>query len=365
MKLEISLFRFDYKSDYLPYYTKNFIKVKNQKTLLDILNNINDEHPFEFRSVENFPLVVNGVYTYASTTIEELTNSFGTDLVIEPISIRRAHTDLMINDADFQERLKVLSEFITEDDKKVYNSYKIYFYASNTINYEYDYIGDAVLLLASDLIQRDPSLEAEILEALKEYDTSVEYHTSLANRVYNIPTDIEEKIQSIKDKLNLTKPVKEQNLFLDKKNSVDFGSFDENYTIKHNFEDFNLVYFKGIEEDSQTAELLNKLSAKIINTPSVNTDLALESFHLNPEFTMKLASTVMLDAFDNGADLLIVDCEDLFYLFDSNRKAMEKISGREILTPVLHKNELQKLASGDHESLKAQLKKHIVDPEII
>ena len=39
MKLEISLFRFDYKSDYLPYYTKNYIKINNEKNLVDIRNN--------------------------------------------------------------------------------------------------------------------------------------------------------------------------------------------------------------------------------------------------------------------------------------------------------------------------------------
>ena len=66
MKLEISLFRFDYKSDYLPYYTKNFVKVKNEKTLLDILNNINLEHPFGFENSVDFYLCINGIYTKAS-----------------------------------------------------------------------------------------------------------------------------------------------------------------------------------------------------------------------------------------------------------------------------------------------------------
>ncbi|XOB61410.1 DUF5644 domain-containing protein [Campylobacterota bacterium DY0563] len=365
MKLEISLFRFDYKSDYLPYYTKNYIKMKNEKSLLDILNNINIEHPFEFRSAPHFPLVINGIYTYASISIDELVNTFGTDLVIEPISIRRAHTDLMINDADFHERLKVLSEFITDEDKKNYENYKIYFYASNTINYEYDYIGDSILLLAYDLIEKNPNLESDILEAINDYDTSIEYNTSLKNRVYMLDSKVIEKIDTIKEKLKITKPIKEQNLFLDKKNKIDFGTFSENYTIKHNFEDFNLAYYKGLKEDTQVSSLLKKLSAKIINTPSMNTDLALETFHINSDFSMKLASTVMLEAFDNNADLLIVDNDEIFYLLDSNRKAMEKVSGRAILTPVIHKNELQKLVSGEHESLKEQLKKHIVDPEII
>jgi len=366
MKLEISLFRFNYKSDYLPYYTKNFVKVKEEKTLLDVLNTINKEKPFAYKNVLDFPLVVNGVYTYASITIEEIKEKFGCDLTIEPISIRRSHTDLLINDADFQERLKVLSEFIDNEDKKTYEKYKLYFYASNTINFEYDYIGDSILLLANDLIEKNPSNEDEILKAIKDYDISIEYHTSLEKRVFNLDLDVEEKIQKLKNKLKLSKSLNKQNLFLDKKYHIDFGTFEDKYEIKYNFEDFNLAYYSGLKEDTQTIQLLEKLSAKIVKLPSMQWDLALDTFHINSEFTMKLASTVMLDAFDNSVDLLVVDSDELFYLFDSNRKSMEKVSGREIITPVIHKNELQKLAMGKHDdNLKNCLKKHIVDPEII
>ena len=41
MKLEISLFKFDKNSDYLPYYTKHFLKIENELNMLDILNTIN------------------------------------------------------------------------------------------------------------------------------------------------------------------------------------------------------------------------------------------------------------------------------------------------------------------------------------
>ena len=40
MKLEISLFKFDKNSDYLPYYTKHYLKIKDEKNILDILNTI-------------------------------------------------------------------------------------------------------------------------------------------------------------------------------------------------------------------------------------------------------------------------------------------------------------------------------------
>ena len=62
MKLEISLFKFDKNSDYLPFYTKHFLKITNEITLLDILNTINNENPFGYENDENFNLVVNSIY---------------------------------------------------------------------------------------------------------------------------------------------------------------------------------------------------------------------------------------------------------------------------------------------------------------
>jgi hypothetical protein len=365
MKLEVSLFRFDYKSDYLPYYTKNFIKIKNEKNLLDILNHINIEHPFGYEKSLDFCVCINGIYVNLSITIDEIVKNFGSDIIIEPISIRRAHTDLLINDADFQNRLAILSEFIEPSHKKIYESYKIYFYASNTINYEYDYIGDSILLLASNLIEEDASKQKDILKAISDYECSIEYHTSLEKRVYNFDLSIEDKIKNLKSQLNLSKELENQEYSIDKKSTILFEEFNESSQIKYDFNDFNIAYFKGLKEDTQTSSLLSKLNANLINTESMSSDLALDTFHINKDFTMRLASTVMLDAFDNSADLLVVDDEKVFNLFDTNRKSLEKVSGREIIIPVIHKSELAKLALGLHQEVKSSLKKHCVDPEII
>lgn len=365
MKLELSLFRFDYKSDYLPYYTKNYIKIKNQRTLLDILNEINMEHPFGYERNEEFAVSINGVYTKLSVSVNEIVENFGNDIVIEPLSIRRSHTDLLINDADFKQRLSVLADFIDNEDIKRYEDYKIYFYASNTINFEYDYIGDSILLLASDLIEKDPSNEKEILDAILDYECGAEYYTSLENRVYNFDKNISEKIDSIRKKLNLLKSIDEQNFNLEKASKIEFGSFENVDTIKHNFEDFNIAYYTGLNSDLQVEELLSRLDAKIIKTDSMKFDLALDSFHINSDFTLKIASTIMLDAFDNAADFILVNDEKIFTLFDSNRNKMSQISGREVILPVIHVNELAKLVLGKHDDVKPLLQKHRVDPEII
>lgn len=365
MKLEVSLFRFDHKSDYLPYYTKNYIKVKNQKNLLDLLNTINVEHPFGYENSLDFCVSVNGIYLSVDISVDELVKNFGKDLTIEPLSIRRSYTDLLINEDDFNQRLELLSPFISEGDKAIYQSYKIYFYASNTINYEYDYIGDALLLLASDLIKKDNSKEQEILEVIKDYECSVQFHTNLTNRIYNFDSAAEEKIALIKTKLNISKEIKEQEFVIDKKATMNFGNFDEDKEIKYDFNEFNIAYYKGLKEDTQMKNLLSRLKAKVIDTQNMSSDLALDTFHLNSNFTIKLASEIMLDAFDKSADLLVVDNDNIFNLFDANRKSLEKVSGRSVIIPVIHKNELAKLAFGMHEEVKESLSKHSINPEII
>ena len=364
MKLEISLFKFDKNSDYLPFYTKHFLKIKSEKTVLDILNTINDENPFGYENDENFDLVVNGLYTKASTQINELVEKFGKDLTIEPISIRRAGNDLIINDDDFNKKLSILNDFINQEDKKSYANLKQYYYASNTLDYKSDYVGDSVLILAYDLIQADKTTQNAILEVLKEQEIGASYHTSLENRIYNFDVSIEEKIVSIQKKLGLIEEKEEINYRVNNTLIIDFKNFDDVNEIKHDFKDFNIAYYPS-KSCEKIDSLLNQLNANFLKLDTLKLDLAKKTFNKNQEITYCVATTILLDAFDNNADFLLVDNDEDFYIFDYNRKALEKCSGREVILPVIHVNELQKLASGEHKLANETLTKHQINPEII
>ena len=364
MKLEISLFKFDKNSDYLPYYTKHYLKIKDEKNILDILNTINKTAKLGFEKNSDFDLVINGVFVKASITLEEVVANFGKEITIEPISIRRAYNDLLIDDNDFREKITILKDLAQEEDKLEYLKLKPYFYASNTLNYKNDYIGDAILILAYDLIKKNPAIANYILLALDDYEIGAQYHTSLEKRIYNFDMTIEEKIQTIQNNLNLFEPLEKQNFRLNKTLIIDFGTFEENYEIKHNFKDFNIAYYPS-KESIQTLTLLNKLDANILKLDSMKLDLAKNTFNKNPQITYLVTSTILLDAFDNNADFLLVDTFEDFYIFDYNRKQLEKLSGREIILPIIHKNELQKLATGKHSEAKKTLDKHQINPEII
>ncbi len=372
MKFEISLFKFDHASDYLPYYTKHYVKIKEEQTLLDVFKTINSDEPFNFVDCDKSIVAINGTYTHLDISVDEIKKSFGKDIIIDPASIRRAKNDFMLNEDDFNEKFDILSQFasldildsyIDEEIKAKYESYKIYFYASNTLNYEKDYIGDAILLLASDLIEKYPQQEQKILATIKAQECGLEFHTSLEKRIVNFDQNIENKIKLLKEKLNLCSA--EQNFRVNNTLLLNFGETDTNNEVKHDFKDFNLAYYEGLNPCETTKSVLNSLNANVLNLPTSNFDLATDTFHINPDLTYKLVSTVMLDAFDQNADLLIVDSEELFYLFDYNRKELSRVAGREVKIPILHKNELIKLVNGSHISVQDTLNKHNVNPELI
>lgn len=365
MKLEISLFKFDKNSDYLPYYTKHFIKTKEEKTLLDILRNINKEQKLGFIDCENFDLVVNGVYVKAGIELKRLKEEFGTDIKIEPISIRRACDDLLINDDDFKERLQLLNDFVSENDKTIYEQLKPYFYASNTLNLDKSYIGDSLLILTSMIMERlNDEDKNTILKIINEYEISASYYNSSKNVILDFDTSYEERIIKLQKALELYEEIEKQNFRLNKTLVLDFGEFENEYEVKHDFNDFAIAYYSSNSQEKYT-KLINSLKSKKIKLESQKLDLSKNTFNKNSKITLFCAYTILLEAFDAGADLLIVDCDEDFYIFDYNRKELEKMCGREVAIPVLHINELQKLANGKHDEVKQTLEKHQVNPEII
>ncbi len=366
MKLEISLFRFDKDSDYLPYYTKHFLDVDKNTTMLDLLNTLNNKEEFKYIKDENFDIVVNNLYAKASNTIGEFLKENETDLRIEPISIARASYDLIIDEKDFKDKISLLDEFLDDNLKEEYEELKPYYYASDSLKFNRDYIGDAVLILASKLMDNsNDDIKNKILKTLSSLEIGASYYSSSKRKFLNFNDDYEKRIKLIQNALNCYKEVENQNFRVKNTLIIDFKDFDNDIEIKHDFKDFNYVYYSSNEKNNLYIDFLNRLNGKLLKIEADNVDLAKNSFHVNPKLTYYLASKIILDAFDNSADFLVVDNQEDFYIFDYNRKLLEKQCGREIALPVLHINEVQKLASGQHEEVKKTLDKHVVNPEII
>lgn len=362
MKLNIELFRFDKDSDYLPYYTKHFMQVKSEKTLQELLLTINKDQPFQFEQ-NDFIICINGVFTTTSITIEELVKNFGKELRLEPQSIRRAANDFLCDEKDFNSKMSILESYMDEEDKKTYNSYKLYFYASNTLTYEKAYIGDAILLLATDLIKKNPEDKKSILRAIEKSSKGANLHTSLEKRVYNFDKSIENRIKELQSSLLLFKEKGIQSYKSKVSKTINFKELTSNPAIKYDFKDFKLAYYNKSCE--KTISLVKNLKAKDLFDNTILIDLALETFHNNEDLTYKIAADILIDAFDKSADFLLVDSKELFDLFDSNRKIFEKLSGRDVILPVIHSSELEQLSCGMHNEVRNNLQLHQINPDIV
>lgn len=354
MKLEISLFRFDKDSDYLPYYTKHFLYPKDEKNLLDILRAIYKNEKFSFFDSPNSLFLVNNFYTKASVSFDNLIKNFGNSLTIEPISIKRAKKDFLINEDDFFSKFKILEEFCNKEDKEFYLNQKIYYYASNSLNFFDKYIGDALLLLANRLIEQNIDNKQKILNILKEQNYGLGFHTSLENRVLNFDFLIEESIVNLQKELGFFKNFATKTL--------DFEAYKEDLDVKYDFKNFNIACFNMNLEFNN---FLEKLNANFLSLENMNLDLAKNSFFINPKLTYFVASQVLLTSFDGGADFLLVFNSEDFFIFNNCIKDIEKLINREIPLPIIHINELKMLSFGDFENAKKSFKKHKINPKII
>ncbi|WP_198305470.1 DUF5644 domain-containing protein [Arcobacter vandammei] len=354
MELEISLFRFDKDSDYLPYYTKHFLELKDEKNLLDILRAIYRVKKFSFFDSQSTIFVVNNIFMEASTSLEKIINRFGKDLRIEPISIKRVFKDFLINEDDFHSKFKILEKFCNFEDKEFYLKQKIFYYASNSLNFKDNYIGDALLLLASNLITKNPNLKDEILKVLKEQKYGASFHTNLENRIFNFDLNIEKNIKELQKKLGVIK----ENSF----KTINFEDIKIDLNIKHNFNNFNIACFN---KDSKFNNFLEKLEANFLNLENLDLNLQLDTFAENPKLTYFVASQILLSAFDGGADFLLVFNSEDFFIFNNKLKEIEKISNREIPLPIIHINELIYLSSDNFEEAKKSFKNHKINPKII
>jgi succinate dehydrogenase/fumarate reductase-like Fe-S protein len=368
MKLEISLYQFNAKSDYLPYYTKHYVTLNEQKSLLDILNTIALEHDFGYENDASFGVVLNGVYTPVNLDIQTMIQMFGKTLKIEPLSIRLSYKDLLIDNSEFYQKLELLpKELVDSKLKEQYNSYQLHYFSSNSINHHKKYIGDALILVCASLLQSELSTTniKAIHDVLLDNSCGIMYHTSLKNRLLQFDDNIEKTILELQKNLGVFKPMEEQNFRVKHTKIIDFGKPCGSSIVKHSFKGFNIAYYHGSKSNKKTQSLLQSLEANILNLATLSNDLALQTFHINPDFTYKLVSEVMLDAFDNAADFIVVDDEALFYLFDYNRKELERVCGREVILPVIHTLELSKLVCGLHDEVKKILEQHCINPELV
>ena len=201
-KLELSIFRFDASTDFLPYYKKHTLHFDTTKSIHELLAAIKEEElRFDYPKDEFSAIKINHKALYTATLIQEVIEHFGTTLILEPLSTKRAIKDLIINRQDFDERFELIAPFVQEEDKKLFESYIIYHYASSVHAFLEGFLAEALFVFAYDMIQKYPQSKREILSLIADEQKGIFFHTKMCNKLYprHLAHDGERKIAILKN----------------------------------------------------------------------------------------------------------------------------------------------------------------------
>lgn len=348
-KLFVELFRFNHKTDYLPYYRKYNLSYNQDTKIIDLLEEINSIETFNFEGIEIYGLKVNNLFVNSDDSVARLVEKSCNSFIIEPASTYRAVNDLKINNNDFLDKLDILNNYLTQEQKNNYiNTLQNIYYSSNTLTVNKNYIGDHVLIAAFDIIEQNPKLKNEILQLISNEDNGIWYHTSLINRVNTLDTDLENKIKQLLQEVT------------ELEDSQKFEAVVDTQNVSQGFNDFNIaLYAKSNYNDAK--EVIKTSQAKYIDIASKNIDLALHSLNKNNTFSYKLAGQVLLDAKDNNADFIVVNDKNAFELFDAHQPKIEKAVGREINMPIVTLEQMAKLINGERDAKTLGFDNHKVN----
>ena len=199
-KLELSVFRFDATTDFLPYYKKHTIKVDLAKSVNDLFALIHAEDlSFGYPNDAYAAIKINGKALFTNVSLDEIVEHFGKSLTLEPLSTKRVTKDMIINQEDFNESFNTLSSFVTPNDRASFQKYIIYHYASSVHTFVDGFLGDALFAFAHDMIAKYPDFRRDILKIVADAHKGIFLHVKLCNKIYPCAKEVEQKISEVKN----------------------------------------------------------------------------------------------------------------------------------------------------------------------
>ena len=336
INLQVRAFFFNATTDYLPYY-KNFdIAINKGASLLDVLNRVKSKNPdFSFPN-KNIILKVNNKVTRAETLVSDIVDVLGSEIQIDPALTYRSNNGLILNDDDFMKSFELLVPYASDADKEYYESLYPMHYASESTNYNRQYIGDAILVVAAKMISDGSEYKEEILTAISDEFNGIrccEYE----NNVFN-GDDYTEVITQLKKAL----PLKDTATCFEK---FSFGksNHDVDYETLANA---TVALYIGKETDQlEAVRTLIKENSVSYVTFNKSTKLAGQTLmDTHFEIAHKKAGAMLLDALDSGADILVCTKRDVS-IFQKALGSCERIMGRDIKLKIISVHTLKELCS--------------------
>lgn len=333
-KLDIKAFFFNAKTDYLPYY-KNFnITVDAEATAKDMLAQIQEANENFSYPKQKLLMKINGLVVEAKESVSSIVERLGTDLTIDPVNSYRSNNGLKINDDDFMKSFELLAPYASESDLKYYKTLYALHYASETENFDREYIGDAVLVLAHKMISEDSEHKEAILEAITSANSGLldcEYENNLFNAQDHTAT-----IEALKGMVN---PEDEPSLLkqliarFSKKEEKEVEVVVPKRAVEtiEDLEEKQVAHYYGLASHDAMHKLIAEMGMKGIHFSRANKLSGLSIVEDNKDLAFKKAGETLLDAYDSGAEVLVVEDVAVLDMFKKNFSAIEKTIGRKMI----------------------------------
>lgn len=194
-KVQLEVFAFEAGVDYLPYYKKLSFQVKSNQTLRDLLIFLSQEISGYACDIEHLALRINGIAIFENLEMIDLTQRFGNEWQIDPISTYYAYKDLLVDKKALRKKYDTFfawADFLSVEEREELDKYLLLNLITPMSNDEY--LGDGFFLYLKWLLARHPEKLGEILEWVIEPQSGVLNFVSLADMVYPRGTALDEEI---------------------------------------------------------------------------------------------------------------------------------------------------------------------------
>ena len=329
-KLEIKAFFFNAKTDYLPYYKQFHLKVDEKASMKDLLGMIQEQNEHFHYPKQKLIMKVNGLLLEGKQSVSSVVEKLGNTLQIDPASSYRSTDGLKINDDDFMASFDLLAPYASEDDLKYYKTLYPLHYASETSQYNRDYIGDAILLLAHKMIAEGSEHAEVILHAITNADSGL-FDCEYENNLFHA----QDHTQAIEALKNMVRPEETPSLcsklmkrFIKQKSTHTEPKRKEKPI--ENLANKRVAHYYGLASHTAMHTLIKQHGILDVHFPKANKLAGISLLKENKQLAFKKAGTILLDAFDRGAEVLVVEESHALEMFQSHLCAIEKTIGREI-----------------------------------
>jgi len=334
--LNVKAFFFNAKTDYLPYYKHFNITVEDDANIKEVLAQVQEKNFDFFYPKQKLIMKVNGLVVEAKEPVSNLVEKLGTELTIEPVKAYRSNNGLNINDDDFMQNYALLEPYATESDLKYYKTLYALHYASETENFDHAYIGDAVLVLAHKMISEGNEHKDAILNAITSVNSGLldcEYENNLFNAKSH-----DAAITALKDMLNSDKDEHPsllemiKNRFCKKKEEKVVDKKERVAKEIEDLSDKSIAYYAGTAQDNEEniAQAITALDVREVTFSRKNKLSGLSILKDSKTLALHKAGATLLDAYDAGAEVLVVENEACYEMFEKYFKEIENVIGRKM-----------------------------------